>query len=242
MQLNKPEICYKVKPYKKESLFTKGKHWAQRAHPQFSWVFNLISSTTESAFDLRWRNDGVGQQSWWRKHLVDYNETRKNSPWIENNQLLEIRVDPGVTGYRIIGPSRHSFLLRRRLIRHAFHSPSNHTAHQHSLPAVTALQGVVGPTTAGCGPHSLAVVATTWLALKTVPDYGANSAAGNGATQAGRATCTQRACQAGAVETQEFVPVCCTSGVLFGAVECTGLHCVSAILEPLDCALGVVDL
>lgn len=44
------------------------------------------------------------------------------------------------------------------------------------------------------------------------------------------------------MEPQELVAVGCAPGVFSGAVERTGLHCISAVLEPLDRALGVVDL
>jgi hypothetical protein len=97
----------------------------------------------------------------------------------------------------------------------------------------------VGPTAAGCGPHSLAITA---LALEPVPDTGADSASRYGPAQAGRATRAERARQVSAVEPQEFVTVRCASGVFSGAVKCTGLDRVSAVLEPLDSALGVVDL
>lgn len=97
----------------------------------------------------------------------------------------------------------------------------------------------MGPTAAGSGPHSFAITA---LALEPVPDAGADSAGRHRSAQAGRATGAERARQVSAVETQEFITVSCASGVFSGAVERTGLDRVSAVLEPLDSALGVVDL
>lgn len=97
----------------------------------------------------------------------------------------------------------------------------------------------MGPTAAGSGPHSLAITA---LALEPVPDAGADSACRYGPAQAGRATSAESASQVSAVEPQEFVTVRCASGVFPGAVKCTGLDRVSAVFEPLDSALGVVDL
>ena len=97
----------------------------------------------------------------------------------------------------------------------------------------------MGPTAAGSGPHSLAI---TTLALKPVPDAGADSAGRYGPAQTRRATRAERARQVSAVEPQEFVTVRRASGVFSGAVERTVLDRVSAVLEPLDSALGVVDL
>lgn len=98
------------------------------------------------------------------------------------------------------------------------------------------MQGVVGPTAAGSGPHSLA-----HFALEAVPDGRAHPTARDGAAQVGRATRAERARDAGAVEPQQLVPVGGAPGVLSGAVQCSVLHCVTAVLEPLDRALCVLD-
>lgn len=44
------------------------------------------------------------------------------------------------------------------------------------------------------------------------------------------------------METQQFIPVGCTSGIFLGAVEGAGLHSISTVLEPLNGALGILDL
>jgi len=127
-----------------------------------------------------------------QRNFVNDHETRKDSLWIENNKLLEIRVDSSVPRNGII---RHVFLLRRRVLHHALHSARDHATHQHG-PArgVTAHHRVVGPTAAGGGSHALRprVVSTAAApALETVPDDGADAAAGYGGAEGGRATCTQ---------------------------------------------------
>ena len=107
----------------------------------------------------------------------------------------------------------------------------------------------MGPTAAGRRPHPLlslssssTAAAAAVFALESVPDDGADAAAGDGAAEAGAATGAEGARQRGAVEAEELVAVGGAPGVLSGAAECTRLHRVAAVLEPLDRTLRVVDL
>lgn len=175
--------------------------------------------------------------------FVDHDETRKDSPWIENNQLLEIRVDTGVAWHGVVGGRRrrrHILILRRsgrRVVSDALDPSGDDTAHEHRPPApVTAIEGVVGPTATGGGPYGYGG------ALEAVADDAADTAAGDGAAQAGGATWAEVAPQRAALEPQQLVTVGRTSRVLSGAAERTCFHRIAAVLEPLDRALGVVDL
>lgn len=122
---------------------------------------------------------------------VDHNETREDSPWIENDQLLEIRVDPGLAHHRVIRPTltQHGLLFsRHRVITpDSPNSPSYDPTHQHGPPALIGrhVEAVVGPTAAGRGPDP--------LAREPMPYDGAHAARGKGPTQGRCATCAERA-------------------------------------------------
>nr|GMC54177.1 uncharacterized protein LOC109151131 [Ipomoea batatas] len=159
---------------------------------------------------------------------------------------LLIRVYSPVSGYRLVRPgsSRQagrggSFLISRAgVLHHAPHSPGDYSAHQHRPPAVVSAVGaVVGSAAAGGGADPGHLVA-----LEAVAYDGADAAAGERAAQAGRATRPQRARERGAVKPQQLVPVGGAPRVLLAGGVGAYLHGVSAVLEPLDRALRVVDL
>lgn len=78
--------------------------------------------------------------------------------------------------------------------------------------------------------------------LEAVADDGAHAAAGDGAAEAGGPAVAEGAGEGGAVEPEQLVAVGGAPGVSPCAREGPGLDRVPAVLEPLDGALGVVDL
>lgn len=78
--------------------------------------------------------------------------------------------------------------------------------------------------------------------LEAVLDDATDGAGGDGVAEVGGAVEAEGAVEGGAVEAEELVAVGGAPGVLSGAAECTRLHRVAAVLEPLDRSLRVVDL
>lgn len=75
-----------------------------------------------------------------------------------------------------------------------------------------------------------------------MPDNRAHAAARYGGAEARWAARAEGARESGAVEAQQLVTIGGAPGIFLGVWGRTDLNCVSAVLEPLDGALGVVDL